>query len=69
MNIMVPEIWTKNWQHDKCISFKILKEEKLSKKRRFDDQFKAKVALEALKGEKTISELASIFEVHPNMIR
>ena len=41
----------------------------MSKKRRFDDQFKAKVALEALKGEKTMTELASIFEVHPNMIR
>jgi len=31
-------------------------------------QFKAKVALEAIHGVKTIAELASLYEVHPNLI-
>ncbi len=39
-----------------------------SKRRRFSADFKAKVALEALKGEQTLSELAVRFDVHPNMI-
>jgi transposase-like protein len=38
-------------------------------RRRHSASFKVKVALEAVKEEKTISQLASEYEVHPNQIR
>ena len=37
-------------------------------RKRYDKEFKAKVALEALKGEKTLQELAVTYAVHPNMV-
>jgi len=40
----------------------------MSKRRRFSAEFKAKVALEALSGEATVSELAAKYEVHSNQI-
>ena len=40
----------------------------MSKRKRHYPEFKARVALEALKGEHTASELATRFGVHPTMI-
>ena len=40
----------------------------MRRRKTYDDSFKARVALEAIKGEKTISEIASQHEVHPNQI-
>lgn len=37
-------------------------------KKRYTAAFKSKVALEAIKGQKTISEIASEYEVHPNQV-
>jgi transposase len=40
----------------------------MRKRRNHDAGFKARVALEALKGERTVSELAAEYGVHPTMI-
>ena len=37
-------------------------------RRRFSAEFKAKVALEAIRGERTLSELATKHQLHPNQI-
>ena len=39
-----------------------------NKRKRYSAEFKAKVALEALKGESTVQELSSRYGVHPNMV-
>ena len=42
----------------------------MSKERRkHSPTFKAKVALEAVKGEKTVAQLAARYEVHPGQVQ
>ncbi|WP_162844847.1 transposase [Pontivivens insulae] len=36
--------------------------------RKFTNQFKADVALEAMRGDKTVQEIAAKHEVHPNQV-
>ena len=40
----------------------------MTTRRRFTADFKAKVALEALRGDRTIQEIASKHKVHPNQV-
>ena len=40
----------------------------MAKRRNHEVGFKARVALEAVKGERTVSELAADYGVHPTMI-
>lgn len=37
-------------------------------RKKFDSDFKARIALEALKGEKTIAEISSEYKVHSSQI-
>ena len=40
----------------------------MAKRRNFSTDFKAKVALAAIRGDGTMAELASRYGIHPNMI-
>ena len=38
------------------------------KRKKYSSEFKSRVALEALKGGRTLNEIASQYDVHPNQI-
>jgi len=52
---------TKDFMHEE--------EAEVASRKTYTGQFKGNVALEAVKAEKTLSELASQYEVHPNQIK
>jgi transposase-like protein len=37
-------------------------------RRQYSADWKAKIALEAIKGQRTVQEIASHYEVHPNLV-
>ena len=37
-------------------------------RRKFDKNFKARVALEAIRGDKTVAEIVSEYEIQPNQV-
>jgi transposase-like protein len=41
---------------------------KTKQRRQFTAEFKARVAIEAIKGQRTVQEIAAHFEVHPNIV-
>ena len=40
----------------------------MSKRRRFLGELKARIALEALRGDKTVQEISARHQVHPNQV-
>ncbi len=40
----------------------------MAKRRNFTNQFEAEVALKALRGDKTMQEIASKHQLHPNQV-
>ena len=40
----------------------------MSRRKRYDGQFKAQVAIEAIKNQQTVAQIASEYGVHPNQV-
>jgi putative transposase len=45
-----------------------MKQTKKRTRRKFNAEFKAKVALEALKSQETVNQIAARFELHPHQV-
>jgi putative transposase len=53
---------------ESCGIVKLYKEVTMAQRKQFPGALKAKVAIEAIKSEKTVNEIASIYQVHPNKV-
>ena len=62
-NMVVPENWT--GRYVKGGEVRRAEETTMVQRKRHTAEFKAKVALAALKGQQTLNELASLYSVHP----
>ena len=51
----------------RCIQLERI-DTRMTKRRNFSDQFKAAVALEALRGDKTVQEIAAKRQLHPTQV-
>ena len=40
----------------------------MSRRKRYDSHFKAQVAIEAIKNQQTVAQIASAYGVHPNQV-
>jgi transposase-like protein len=66
---MYPENWTGNEERRLCQEEKEMGSVEMSTQRKqYSAELKARVALEALKGLKTVNELARTYGVHPTQI-
>jgi transposase-like protein len=53
----------------RCGKISVRKEQGMAIRKTYSGKFKGKVALEAVKEEKTIAELAGQYEVHPTQVK
>jgi putative transposase len=51
-----------------CGIVKLYKEVAMTQRKQFPGALKAKVAIEAIKSEKTVNEIATIYQVHPKQV-
>lgn len=53
---------------ESCAIIKREREERMAQRRRISSEVKAEAALEAIRGQMSINEIASKYEVHPNQV-
>ena len=62
------EVVPENWTGCYGVFHRLTEEYEMRARRRFTADFKAKVVLEALRGDKSIQEISTRHKVHPNQV-